>query len=649
MGIPDERAVDFRQCGFPFSPAAADGREPVVTHLLLCGAPDGFVECVICLVLPVLIDKRQTQIKIGLAVPRIGIFPDGSLDGSSEMALGLLEAASAQQQLAVGRVETDVARIAPESLQIIIVRQIGCVAVLLQMLSGQIQLLAAGNLTGRGSGLRRGRNRFDSGFSGGAGEDLPSGCAEERQRQLMGLQLRGNHGFQYFHRGKGNDSVQKQRSVSGQGHPCLFIPAGGVDTQGGLSGPDIETQHSLCACILDNAHLFVGHEVLGEGLFLIGCQPCEIGLIVGKHSGHQLNIRAVGIGQIPVPCLAEITAAPGPLLLAGRDMMIRNVQDTGLLSVVISAHEVVVRVVCHVGGGHRQIPVPRNIHTFGIVVLIVGSGGNGEPGDVPFAVIHHGGDVRGEDGLGIVVDGNRRICPPQEGLGQTGAVIQLTLDFDIGPVGIQGEGGDGLGAVHLIHIIDHHGAAAVRVFLYDAVRGRIGGGTVMLRPVEFNAAADPRSGQTDQSRLDDMVVIDEIVMIGLIVCALDPAAQFGQNHDLQVVIFEINRVIDLILLFVQNPVDDGIGIHPSRASLIDALFQEHRVFVRCTDSVGGDADVLAPDLDLACLMFHPKNLPDFFILILPITIPTGARFVIFAGCPIIIESCFDKMVVLLYT
>ena len=49
----------------------------------------------------------------------------------------------------------------------------------------------------------------------------------------------------------------------------------------------------------------------------------------------------------------------------------------------------------------------------------------------------------------------------------------------------------------------------------------------MLRPVELDAAGDPRPIQPDQRRFDDAVVVDEMVAVGLVQCHLDTTAQFG--------------------------------------------------------------------------------------------------------------------------
>ncbi|MPM55723.1 hypothetical protein SDC9_102520 [bioreactor metagenome] len=60
----------------------------------------------------------------------------------------------------------------------------------------------------------------------------------------------------------------------------------------------------------------VGKEVLGEGLLLIGLEPRKVRLVVRIHPGHEFNIGAICIGQIAVPCLAEVPATPCPLLFS---------------------------------------------------------------------------------------------------------------------------------------------------------------------------------------------------------------------------------------------------------------------------------------------------------------------------------------------
>ena len=45
---------------------------------------------------------------------------------------------------------------------------------------------------------------------------------------------------------------------------------------------------------------------------------------------------------------------------------------------------------------------------------------------------------------------------------------------------------------------------------------RVGGWTVMLRPVELDAAGDPWTGKAYQGRLDHVVIIYEVIIIGFV-------------------------------------------------------------------------------------------------------------------------------------
>lgn len=65
----------------------------------------------------------------------------------------------------------------------------------------------------------------------------------------------------------------------------------------------------------------------------------------------------------------------------------------------------------------------------------------------------------------------------------------------------------------------------------------------MLRPVEFNPARNPWPGQPHQRRFDDVVVIDKIIAVGLVEGAVNPSAQFGQDHDAQILVFQPDGMV----------------------------------------------------------------------------------------------------------
>ncbi|MNC24615.1 hypothetical protein D3C75_726720 [compost metagenome] len=128
--------------------------------------------------------------------------------------------------------------------------------------------------------------------------------------------------------------------------------------------------------VLHHADLFIRHEILLERFLLVRLQPGEVRLIIRVHPGHQLNVRAIFICQIPVPGLAELPVAPGPLLLAGRDMMVRYMQQACLNAMVIAADKIVIRFVSHIGRRHRDILVAGNIDACGIIHLVIRSCSN---------------------------------------------------------------------------------------------------------------------------------------------------------------------------------------------------------------------------------------------------------------------------------
>ena len=143
----------------------------------------------------------------------------------------------------------------------------------------------------------------------------------------------------------------------------------------------LDVHDEVFAGLLHHAQLVVGHEVLNELLLLVGHEPAEVGLVLSIDTGHQFYVGAeqipspfpslrgrgavtlharficrrtiysppyqggVGggslISQVAVPGASEVAVAPGPLLLAGREVMAGHVQHTGLGVVLVTALEVV--------------------------------------------------------------------------------------------------------------------------------------------------------------------------------------------------------------------------------------------------------------------------------------------------------------------
>ena len=108
---------------------------------------------------------------------------------------------------------------------------------------------------------------------------------------------------------------------------------------------------------------------------------------------------------------------------------------------------------------------------------------------------------------------------------------------------------------------------------------------MVLWPVKLDAARYPRTSQTHKSRLDDVVIIDEVALLNLVVRHLYASAQLRQYHHLDIFVLYPNSQPLLIHLLVRNRLNDGIGIDHAARTLIDAFLQEYRVLLSLSNFV----------------------------------------------------------------
>ena len=83
---------------------------------------------------------------------------------------------------------------------------------------------------------------------------------------------------------------------------------------------------------------------------------------------------------------------------------------------------------------------------------------------------------------------------------------------------------------------------------------------MVLWPVELNTTANPRTRETNECRLDDVIVVDEMAPGYLVISHLHTTAQFGQNHHFDIFVFKPNGLIVFVHLFIAYRLDDRIGI-----------------------------------------------------------------------------------------
>ena len=180
----------------------------------------------------------------------------------------------------------------------------------------------------------------------------------------------------------------------------------------------------------------IGHEILGKLLFFHGSNVTEVRLVIGITACHQFDVRTVFIGKVTVPGFAEVTAAPCPLLLSGRNMVVSYVQDTGAYTFIVTAYKIKVRSGSHIRGWNRQIAVSGNIYAPRIIHFIVGACGNWEGRNISFAMVHNRSYIGRKDGAVSITYGNGRVGPPEEGLLGVCSVKETVLQFQICLIGI---------------------------------------------------------------------------------------------------------------------------------------------------------------------------------------------------------------------
>ena len=108
------------------------------------------------------------------------------------------------------------------------------------------------------------------------------------------------------------------------------LASSGLHSSAGRCGRrPLEAERGVAGRLVRGADLGDRVPVLAEGLGLAGREEGEVGLVVGVDAGHQLDVGAVVVGEVAVPGVAEGVVAPGPLLLAGRDVLVGPVDEAG--------------------------------------------------------------------------------------------------------------------------------------------------------------------------------------------------------------------------------------------------------------------------------------------------------------------------------
>ena len=363
-----------------------------------------------------------------------------------------------------------------------------------------------------------------------------------------------------------------------------------------------KTNGGIFGCVLWRAYFPDGIPELAERLGFSRVQEGEVGLIVGIDSGHEFDVRSRVVGQVAVPSPTEFMVAPGPLLFAWGDVMIRYMDEAGFVSVVVPAEEVSGRSDGHVRCRDWDIFVPVQSSAGAVVDAVVAVPTDWKLRHGALGMVGHVGDIGREEGLVVVVHAGGDIGPPEEGLHERCSVVQANEELDIRSAGIEADAVHALHAVHgfMLAQPDRFGAVLV-LFKFDVHRHERGR-SVVLRPVELDTARNPWSGQADERWFYDILSIEKIVAIRLVRADMDAAADLGQNHQRDVFIFEMHGVPGAVRRVLRDPVDKRQWIDFSTAPLVDALLQKHRIWIGRLRLVGRNNRLLAPKTHRALVL-----------------------------------------------
>ena len=193
------------------------------------------------------------------------------------------------------------------------------------------------------------------------------------------------------------------------------------------------------------------------------------------------------------------------------------------------------------------------------------------------------------------MNAGRRVGPPEEGLRIGGAIVDADDQLKKGFSRVEPHPVHALHPRHRVMLAQPDGGRAIRMLLDCHVRRQKRRRPVVLRPVELDATAGPRSGQPNQGRFDHRLVIHEIVSVGLVQGPVDATAECGQDHDQKVVVLDEDGLPRTGLRPLRDPVGKRQGIDAAAGSLIDPIFQKHRIWIRRARFISGQDDRLATD------------------------------------------------------
>jgi hypothetical protein len=138
------------------------------------------------------------------------------------------------------------------------------------------------------------------------------------------------------------------------------------------------------------------------------------------------------------------------------------------------------------------------------------------------------------------------------------------------------------------------------------INGQERGRTMVLRPIELNATGDPRAGQADQRRLDDVLVVDHLVVVGLIENRMNSPANVRQNHHAQELILDPYRSPLLRMRLLGHAIRERKRVNLATAALVHPVVEKYWVLIGSGWRIGRQSDFPSPRLDAQNAVFSRR-------------------------------------------
>ena len=125
------------------------------------------------------------------------------------------------------------------------------------------------------------------------------------------------------------------------------------------------------------------------------------------------------------------------------------------------------------------------------------------------------------------------IGPPKESLGERCPVVRPHLEFDDLAARMQANPVHALHSLHRVVVGAPDRQGTIRVVLDLRVHRHERCGPVMLRPVKLHPTRNPRTGQADQRRLDDILPVKNVIPFRFVPRGMDAASDLREDHHLK--------------------------------------------------------------------------------------------------------------------